>query len=191
MKDSFVFLAQGFEEIEAITVVDVLRRANIQVKTVSITNSLQVEGAHGVIVTANTLFSDIDFKDLDWIILPGGMPGASNLAAFAPLNELIVAHFQNNGNIAAICAAPPVILAPLNIMNGKEATCYPGFEDKMYKTKKGIDPVITSKNLITAVGPSAAMQFALALVSAINGEKEAHIIAANMLLYPEQHEYYF
>ncbi|MEG2219662.1 MAG: DJ-1/PfpI family protein [Muribaculaceae bacterium] len=191
MKDSFVFLAQGFEEIEAITVVDVLRRANIQVKTVSITNSLQVEGAHGVIVTANTLFSDIDFKDLNWIILPGGMPGASNLAAFAPLNELIVAHFQNNGNIAAICAAPPVILAHFNNINEKQATCYPGFEDKMYKTKKGIDPVITSKNLITAVGPSAAMQFALALVSAINGEKEAHIIAANMLLYPEQHEYYF
>ncbi|MEF9924572.1 MAG: DJ-1/PfpI family protein [Muribaculaceae bacterium] len=95
------------------------------------------------------------------------------------------------GKFAAICAAPPVILAPLNIMNGKEATCYPGFEDKMYKSKKGIDPVITSKNLITAVGPSAAMQFALALVSAINGEKEAHIIAANMLLYPEQHEFYF
>ncbi|MEF9924586.1 MAG: DJ-1/PfpI family protein, partial [Muribaculaceae bacterium] len=84
MKDSFVFLAQGFEEIEAITVVDVLRRANIQVKTVSITNSLQVEGVHGITVTANSLFSDIDFKDLDWIILPGGMPGASNLAAFAP-----------------------------------------------------------------------------------------------------------
>lgn len=191
MKESFLFLAEGYEEIEAITAIDVLRRANIPVTTVSITQSLHVEGAHGVTITADILFSDTNFTNCNWLILPGGMPGASNLAAFEPLSELLVSHFKADGNIAAICAAPAVVLAPLGVTNGKEATCYPGFEDRMCKAKKGIQPVILSKNILTAIGPSAAMQFALAIVSVVCGEDIARHIAAGMLLYPEQHEYYF
>ena len=191
MKTSFIFLANGFEEIEAITAVDVLRRAGINVKTVSITDSLQVKGAHDVTVNADLLFANTDFSDAYWLILPGGMPGATNLAACTHLNELLLSHYKKNGKIAAICAAPAVVLAPLGITDGKEATCYPGFEEKMNKAKKAIEPVVITKNLITAAGPSAAMQFALAIVSVSIDENTAYEIAAGMLLYPQHHNYFF
>ena len=191
MKNSFLFLANGFEEIEALTAVDVLRRAGMNVQTVSVTDSYQVTGAHDISVNADSLFSNTDFSDALWLILPGGMPGATNLAACTHLNELLVAHHKNNGKIAAICAAPAVVLAPLGITDGKEATCYPGFEEKLSKAKKAIEPVVITKNLITAAGPSAAMQFALAIVSVSLDEKTAYEIAAGMLLYPQHHNYFF
>lgn len=191
MQTSFLFLASGFEELEAITTVDILRRAGISIKTVSITSSLQVTGAHDITVNADLLFADTDFSDAYWLILPGGMPGATNLAACTHLNDLLLAHHRNNGKIAAICASPAVVLAPLGITDGKEATCYPGFEDKLSKAKKAIEPVVITQNLITATGPSAAMQFALAIVSVSIDEKTAYEIAAGMLLYPQHHNYFF
>ena len=90
MKETYLFLAKGFEEVEALTAVDVLRRADIPVKTVSITDSLQVEGAHGIPVTADCLFADTNFDDAEWLILPGGMPGSVNLHEFAPLQQLLL-----------------------------------------------------------------------------------------------------
>lgn len=191
MKESFIFLAEGFEEIEALTIVDVLRRAEMPIKIVSITNSLHVKGAHGIIVKADMIFSDANFNNALWLIAPGGMPGASNLAAFKPLGEVFKAHAVVNGNIAAICAAPAIFLAPLGILDGAEATCYPGFEDLMPNANKGIAPVIICHNIITAAGPANAMQFALAIISVSRGEAEAYDIAAGMLLYPQHHDYYF
>lgn len=190
-RTSFIFLARGLEEIETVTTVDVLRRAGMNVKMVSITESLQVEGVHGITLTADCLFSDTNFDDSDWLILPGGMPGAANLHEFQPLCDLLIRHNQNEGKIAAICAAPAVILAPLGIIDGKRAVCYPGFEDNMTNVQLASEPIVSDGNIVTACGPSAAMQFALALVSINKGEDTAYDVAAGMLLYPQNHQYYF
>lgn len=129
MKESYVFLAEGFEDVEALTPVDVLRRAEMPVKTVSITSSLQVKSAHGVVVTADVLYDNTMFKDPAWLILPGGMPGASNLYEFAPLQGLLKNQLASkDGRIAAICASPAVVLGQLGLLKGRKATCYPGFE---------------------------------------------------------------
>ena len=110
MNETFVFLADGFEEIEALTVIDILRRAEMNVKTVSITSSLQVKGAHGVTVTADVLYDNTIFNNPEWLVLPGGMPGATNLYEFAPLQGLLRRQAESeNGRIAAICAAPAVV----------------------------------------------------------------------------------
>ncbi len=115
MHRSYIFLAEGFEEIEALTVVDVMRRAGMDVKTVAITSERVVTGAHGIPVTADLLFKEADFGGSEWLILPGGMPGSTNLAADEALCDLLKVH---KGKIAAICAAPGVVLAPLGLLEG-------------------------------------------------------------------------
>lgn len=182
-RTSYIFLANGFEEIEAITTIDVLRRGGVDVKTVSINEGLQVEGAHGVTVTADALFADVDFKFAEWLIMPGGMPGASNLHEFKPLNDLLLEHFRKGENIAAICASPAVVLAPLGILSGKNATCYPGFEDSMEKVRMQNEPVVVDGNIVTACGPAASMKFALAIVAIEKGDDVAQDIASGMLLH--------
>lgn len=190
MNTSYIFLAAGFEEIEALTVVDVMRRAGMDVKTVSITDSHTVIGAHGIPVTADVLYSKTDFITPEWLILPGGMPGAENLSKFAPLNTLLI-NQSVGGKIAAICAAPAVVLAPLGILDGKEATCYPGFEKALVNATISDKPVVALDRLITAKGPSMAMLFALAIVANSMGEAQAQQVGAGMLLYPKSQNFYF
>ena len=190
MNTSYIFLANGFEEIEALTVVDVMRRAGMDVKTVSITDSHNVTGAHGVTVKADVLYERTDFITPEWLILPGGMPGAENLARFAPLNTLLQAQAQN-GKIAAICAAPAVVLGPLRILDGKEATCYPGFKKLMPKAIHRDAQVIALDRLITANGPSSALRFALAIVANSMGESVAQEVGSAMLFYPKTMNFYF
>ena len=187
---SYVFLAAGFEEIEAITVVDVMRRAGMDVKTVSITEHHSVTGAHGITLTADLLYDKVDFITPEWLIIPGGMPGAENLSKFAPLNSLLINQAQS-GKIAAICAAPAVVLAPLGILKGKEATCYPGFEGRMPDAVHRDAPVIALNNIITANGPSAALRFALAIVANSMGESVAQEVGSGMLFYPKTMNFYF
>jgi 4-methyl-5(b-hydroxyethyl)-thiazole monophosphate biosynthesis len=192
MHRSFVFLATGFEEIEAITVVDVLRRADMDVKTVSVSDSLQVTGAHGVTLTADALFADTDFSEAEWLILPGGMPGATNLHQSSPLNDLLKAHAVK-GKIAAICASPAVVLAPTGIIRGKEVTVYPGFE-KVCREAGAIVrdvPVLAVDNLVTANGPSSSLRFALQIVSKSKGDTFAREIGSQMLFYPKSMNFYF
>lgn len=191
MNTSFLFLAEGFEEVEALSVVDIMRRANLPVTTVSISSTLQVKGAHNITVTADALFSDIDFSDAEWLILPGGMPGASNLAAHDELGNLLKAQNAKDGNIAAICASPAVVLAPLGILDGKRAICYPGFEKSMALSKIGTKPVESDGNIITANGPATATMFALAIVAHTLGEDAARNIAEGLLLYDRPQEFYF
>lgn len=191
MKASFLFLAEGFEEMEAITTIDIMRRAGFKLNTVSISSNLDVTGAHGVTIKADSLFNETNFTDAEWLILPGGLPGASNLAEFQPLNELLIAHYNNNGNIAAICASPAVVLAPLGILDDREAICYPGFEDAMKSAKKGYMPVCQDGNIITANGPSAATAFALAIVAKSIGEECAREVAEGLLLYNRKHQNYY
>lgn len=194
MKKSYIFLADGFEETEAIATTDILRRAGVNIITVSINDSALVTGSHGITIAADAPFTDVrDFNDADWLILPGGMPGSTNLAAFAPVCELLKTHAADGGNVAAICAAPSVVLAPLGVLKGKNATCYPGFEDACKKNgaKMKDAPVVVDGNIITANGPASALLFALAIVKAVCGEEKTQEVGAGLLYYPRQTNYYF
>lgn len=190
MNTSYIFLAPGFEEIEALTILDVMRRAGMDVKTVSITQEKTVVGAHGVPVQADLLYEKTDFLTPEWLILPGGMPGATNLSEYAPLNTLLINQAQS-GKIAAICASPGVVLGPLGILDGKEATCYPGFEKHMPGAIRRDAPVIALDRIITANGPSAALRFALAIVANSMGESVAQEVGSGMLFYPKSVNFYF
>ncbi|MDE6282780.1 MAG: DJ-1/PfpI family protein [Muribaculaceae bacterium] len=190
MNTSYIFLAEGFEEIEALTTLDVMRRAGMDVKTISITDSHDVTGAHGITVKADQLYKDTDFITPEWLVIPGGMPGAENLSKFAPLNTLLI-NQALSGKIAAICAAPAVVLAPLGMLNNLEATCYPGFEKKMDKAVFRDTPVVALDRLITANGPAAAMRFALAIVANSMGDGVAQEVGSGMLFYPRNVNVYF
>lgn len=187
MKDSYVFLGAGFEEIEALTVVDVLRRAGIEVKTVSITSALQVKGAHGVTVNADLLYDNTLFSDPAWLILPGGMPGATNLYEFAPLRGLLESQFESKeGRIAAICAAPAVVLGQLGLLKGEKATCYPGFENLIQGGQIVDEPVVVSNKFVTGNGPAFALPWALTIVKETLGQEAAAKVASGMLYYPTE-----
>lgn len=185
MRDSFVFLADGFEEVEALTAVDVLRRAGMPVKTVSITSSLLVTGAHGITVTADVLYDATLFKNPAWLILPGGLPGADNLHDFYPLTGLLKRQAESaDGHIAAICAAPAVVLGVEGLLHGHKATCYPGFEGKLKGAEYVDEPVVTDGKFVLGNGPASALKWALAIVEAELGEERMFNIANQMLLYP-------
>ena len=185
MKESFVFLAEGFEEVEALTVVDVLRRAGMPVRTVSITKSPLVTGAHGVTVKADVLYENALFTDPGWLILPGGLPGADNLHAFAPLQGLLKRQLDSpQGRIAAICASPAVVLGQEGLLKGRRATCYPGFEEMLQGAKYEDVRVVKDEKFVLANGPASALVWALAIVEAQEGAQKSGSIANQMLLYP-------
>lgn len=165
---NYIFLDNGFEEIEAITTIDLLRRANIALTTVSVTGVESVLGAHNISVKADKLFADANFADAEMLILPGG---ATKLHECQPLCDLLVAHNASEKLIAAICAAPSV-LGRLGILQGKQATCYPGFEE--YLGESYIDGlVMESKNIITAKGPGLSSDFAFCIIEKVAGSEVA------------------
>ncbi|MBP1663647.1 MAG: hypothetical protein H6Q19_787 [Bacteroidetes bacterium] len=180
MKKVFIFLADGFEELEAIAPIDILRRADIPIVSVSLTDSKTVTGAHRIKVMADQLFSETDFSDNAFLVLPGGGEGTKNLAAHKQLNELLLHQFERNKNLAAICAAPSVF-GNLGILSGKEATCYPGFEEKLVGAEISGQTVVKSENIITAKGPGVAIQFALKIVETLKGSEVAHEIAKQLI----------
>lgn len=192
MKHSYLFLAPGFEEIEALATVDVLRRADMNVITVAVTDKEKtVAGAHGVKVEADVHINDTDLSNAEWLICPGGMPGASNLAANAKVTAALTAQFKKGGKIAAICASPALVLEPLGILAGREATCYPGMEGYI---KTGIaqeTPVVAHDNLITGNGPATTIRFALAIVRNSKGDKAAEEVGSAMLYYSKSSDFYF
>ena len=164
---NYIFLDNGFEEIEAITTIDLLRRANIAVTTVSITGNPMVLGAHNIAVEADGLIERIDFSDAEMLILPGGQ---TKLGECSALRELLVA----DKPIAAICAAPAV-LGKLGILKGKQATCYPGFQDALGESYVG-GLVVESKNIITAKGPGLSADFAFCIIEHIKGSDVADAV---------------
>ncbi len=170
MKYAAVFLATGFEEIEALTVVDILRRAGIETATVPVTGEKTVTGSHGIPVIADKLLSEIDFVDVSVPILPGGMPGTNNLEACDALMKEIDAFFASGKPIAAICAAPR-ILGHRGILKGREATVYPGNEDQLEGAIVTGKKVAVAGNIITANGMGSAIDFALAIVELLTGDK--------------------
>lgn len=183
MKKSYVFLADGFEDIEALGTVDILLRAGMDVETVSINPTETVTSVHGIAVKADRTISSLPTAtEADWLICPGGMPGASNLAACEPLSAMLTEHFKAGGRIAAICAAPAVVLEPLGILKGRKATCYPGMETLVSDADMTGQPVVALDTLITGYGPGAVFKFGLAIVAATKGQKVADDLAAAMMV---------
>jgi len=161
---NYLFLSTGFEEIEALTTVDLLRRAGISLQTVSCEDAIMVKGSHDIQVMADRLFKDVDFKDAEMLILPGG---SRRLGEFPALCDLLRKHNDENKDIAAICAAPSV-LGDLGILEGKQATCYPGFESYLGDAYVG-GLVVESKNIITAKGPGLSSDFAFCIIEHLVG----------------------
>lgn len=184
MKPVYIFLADGFEEVEALATLDVLRRGGVNALTVSIMPSLDVTGSHGVTVKADKMISDISMADdPEALVLPGGMPGASNLAACGPLCDMLVAQNARGGKIAAICASPALVFNPLGLLKGHKATCYPGMEPiGLTETEMAGEPVVVSGNVITGKGPACTFAFALAILTAVKDAATAGQVAAGMLL---------
>src|ERR1035437_1282825 len=178
---AYIFLADGFEEIEAIAPIDIFRRAGIEVVTVSIGVRKAVNGAHGIPVLADSHFSDINFSENDLLFLPGGMPGTKNLGAHVGLKNLISLQVQKGEKVAAICAAPS-ILGKMGLLQGKEAICYPGFEKELVGATLSENKVVKAENIFTAKGAGVAIQFALKLVEELKGKEEADRIANSICL---------
>ena len=176
-----IFKTKSFEEIEALGTVDILRRAQIDIITVSTTDNNVVNGAHNIPVTADKTFNEVDFTSIDMLILPGGMPGAKNLNEHDDLKNLI-SDFNSKGKlIAAICAAP-MVLGGLGFLDGKRATCYPGFEPELIGAKITGESVVVDENIITGKGPAFVFDFALRLVEQLLGIRDRQEVEKGLLL---------
>ncbi len=180
MKKVYVFLADGFEDIEALIPIDVWRRGGLEVVTVSTTDFPLVQTAHGVNIETDIMFEQGDFSDADLLFLPGGMPGASNLYAHKGVCKAIVDQFAAGKKVAAICASPAVVLAPLGILEGKRATCYPGFEKDLEGATYTGQLVTVDGNVTTGEGPAAAFPFAYDLLGQLTSPQKANQIAEGM-----------
>lgn len=177
----YCFLATGFEEIEAITTVDMLRRAGVEVMTVSVDGDSEnlVSGAHGIAVCADTDINGVDFENIEGMILPGGMPGTLNLEMSEGVIKALDYCEANDLYIFAICAAPQ-ILGHKGILKGKKATCYPGFETELKGATLSELPAIKDGRIITSKGPGATIDFALEIIKELKGENIAFELKESM-----------
>lgn len=173
MAKAYVFLADGCEEIEALTPVDLLRRAGIDTCTVSVTGRTQIESSHGIRFEADALFEETDFSGGEMFVTPGGMPGSTNLAAYAPLIALLKEKQAEGKHLAAICAAPGVVLGDNGFLEGKKATCFPGFEEHLKGAEAVCRSVVTDGTITTSRGMGTAVAFGLELVRLLAGETAA------------------
>ncbi len=166
-----VLMADGFEEIEALTPVDMLRRAGFNVKTVSL-GGTNVVGAHGIELVCDSTPSDIDLSQIQMAIFPGGMPGAMNIDASPYTDKVISAVTENGGFLAAICAAP-LVLGRRGLLSGKKATCYPGFENELKGARTVDSSVVIDGNIVTARGMGVALEFSEALITLLAGKEKS------------------
>ncbi len=191
MKGVYVFLADGFEVSEALTTVNMLRRGGVNVKTVSIYDDRIVTSSNRIPVVADMAFGEFRASTTfgaclptDVMIFPGGMPGSSNLAAFSKLMDIMKQHYEAGGTVAAICAAPSVVLSLLPDIQGKKMTCYDGFEEAL--TAKGAEyikeGVVVDGTIITGRGPGWAVDFGLAILAHIKGQETADKVKAGLML---------
>ncbi len=179
-----IFLAPGFEDIEMLTVVDLLRRKKISIDMVSITDSLEVTSSHNVTIKADKLFDDADFDSAKMLVLPGGMPGTTNLAAYSPLTDKIREFAAAGKWLSAICAAPAVVFDALKVYEGRKATCYPGFKEKMSDAVYEEKAVVQDDIFITSRGAGTAIEFAAAIVDRFLGKEEAEDVLKSIIYYP-------
>lgn len=176
-----ILLANGFEEIEALTVVDFLRRAEISIDMVSITSKLETIGAHQVHILADQQLEDINPEDYDAVITPGGLPGSVTLAENEKVKSLLQSFYQKNKLIASICASP-LALEAAGITEKVKGTCYPGFEDKIHFKKFSEEPVVKDGNVITSRGPATTSYFALAIIEELAGKETAEQVQNGTLM---------
>lgn len=180
MKKIAVFLANGLEEIEGLTVVDIVRRAGVEVITVSISGEKQITGAHNITIFADKLYEEVEFDGLDGVVLPGGMPGTTNLMEHSGVNEVMKKFATEKKLVAAICAAPSV-LGQAGLLNGKRATCYPGFEEQLMGAEVCTEAVVEDGNIITSRGMGTAIPFALTLTAYLLGQDVADKIKESIM----------
>ena len=182
MSKVYVFLADGFEEIEGLTVVDLLRRAGEDVETVSIMGRKMIEGSHKIKVEADALFEETDFTEGKMLVLPGGMPGTLNLGKHEIVKKVITSYAAGGKLTAAICAAPSV-LGENGILEGKHAVSYPGFEEKLLGAKVGAEKVAVDGNIITSRGMGTAIEFAMAIVKWLDPQADIDAMEANIMYF--------
>lgn len=177
----YTFMADGCEEVEALAVVDLLRRADLEVELVSIHNREITEGSHGIGIRNDAMLKDIFVDASDVLFLPGGGIGTKNLKACEELGRLLLSHHGKGGRIAAICAAPSV-LGVLGILEGKRATCYPGFEDQLKGAVCTADPVVTDGTVTTSRGMGTSILLGLELVKLLRDEQTSAELAEKIML---------
>lgn len=180
MKKAYLFFATGFEEVEALTVVDILRRGGVDCKTVSITGDYDVTSSHAVTVRADLRFDEGMLTDGDMLILPGGMPGTLNLKAHNGLTKLITDYTENGKYLAAVCAAPTVY-GEMGLLKGKDATCYPGMEDGLLEANCKTDSVVVDGQFITSRGMGTCIDFGLKLLALLESEQLAAEISTKIV----------
>lgn len=179
MAKVYEFLATGFEEIEALIPLDIMCRGGVEFKTVSITGNKTVEAAHGVKIGADLLFEEADLSDADLLMLPGGLPGATNLDMHEGLKKALVSQNDKDKMIAAICAAP-LVLGRLGLLRGRRATCYPGFEKYLEGAEYTHELYTVDGNITTGEGPAATLSYAYALLASLTDRQTADSVADGM-----------
>lgn len=175
-----VFLGEGFEEVEAVTVVDYLRRMEIIVDMVSITRDNIVRGSHNINVTTDKLLDELNLESYDGLVIPGGMPGALNLRDNKEVIDIVKRMYYDNKLVAAICAGP-IVLAKANIIEDKNITSFPGFEKELPGANYKNDSVVVDGNIITSKGPYFAVDFAIEIVRYLLGDKKAEALKTDIL----------
>lgn len=186
MAQALIFLAPGYEEVEMLTVVDLLRRSHISIDMVSITDSLEVTSSHNVTIKADKLFQEADFDEADMIILPGGIPGTPNLLAYQPLTDKIREFAAQKKWLSAVCAAP-TIYDELRLYQGRRATCYPSFAEKLSDAVYVKQPVVVDDIFITSRGAGTTIEFAAAIVERFAG-KDAAKEVLDAIIYQDTYE---
>lgn len=182
MTKVFTLLKNGFEEIEALTVVDYLRRAYIDIKTVSMEKDLLVEGSHKIKVEADILFDELDKEEIDLIYIPGGLPAAKDLSLDSKVTDL-VAYLNEKGRLIASICAGPMVLENSEVIKGKEVTSYPGIKEELASVGSYSENlVVVDENIITSRGPATAVYLALELIELLKGTNKKDEIKADILL---------
>ena len=181
-KRALITIADGVEEIETVTLLDVLRRAEIEVVLASIETRRMINCAHGTRLTADTMLVDVLAQDFDLIVLPGGMPGAQRLADHQPLAERVRQQAGEGKLFAAICAAPALALQAYGVLKQRRMTCYPVFSERLSGCTFVDQPVVVDGNCITSQGPGTALEFALTLVEQLMGKSVRASVASDMLV---------
>lgn len=180
MSKVYIFLADGFEDIEGLTVVDLMRRAQIDIRTVSIKDTKEVTTSHGIPLLTDLIFKETDFSDADMLVLPGGMPGTRYLGGYQPLTDLLTDFYNAGKKVAAICAAPSVF-AQLGFLKERKATSYPTCLDGLPVGELREDSVVVDGNVTTSRGLGTAIDFALSLIEQLLGAETAEKIAKSVI----------
>lgn len=168
-----IIMADGCEEIEGLAVVDILRRANLEITMVSLQKTVSVTGSHNITFLADAVFEEVNFQEFDAVVLPGGMPGTLHLLEHAGVHA-VVKEFAAAGKLAAAICAAPSVLGAAGILNGRRAVCHPGFEEKLLGAEVVTAPAVTDGNIITSRGMGTAIDFGLAIVEYFKGEETVH-----------------